>query len=110
MKKLYLVVDAEGIVVDVTETETPHFYCEVEDDAAVEEIKESLLLGSQVLKWENGCLYLVEVIADHDSYVPPDEFAALKAKVESLEKQIADLSVAIDNLNAMLGHGVDIEI
>lgn len=110
LKKIYLVLNDDKIVVDVTETETPHLYCEVEDEVTVEEIKESLQLSSQVLKWENDCLYLVEVIADHDNAVLEDEFVALQKRVAKVEKQVADLSVAIDNLNALLGHEAEIEI
>lgn len=112
-KMIFLVLDEHNIVVDVSETETPHIYCEVEDDVDIESIREFLELEKYVIKYDNDCLIIVEekIVIDHDTHIepPPDKVQQLIDEVAVLKQQVQDLQTAVDNLTVLLEHEVEID-
>lgn len=111
MKQIFLVLNENNHVIDIVESVTEHFYCDVEDGVTVDEIKESLQIGSQVLRWEDECLVAVdEYIADHDSFVPPDQLVEWTKLFKQMDERIKSLETAIHNLTGGVEHEVEIEI
>ena len=77
--KVYLRLNEVGVVLDITTEETEHLYCEVDEEASIEEIKELTGFNNSTLKWDNNCLIEVEV-----------------NKVDLLEKQVQALTEQLE--------------
>lgn len=112
MKKIYFKLDEENIVTEITEEETEHWYCDVDDDVELKTIVEVLELDKHPAKWESGCLILLtdEIVADHDSYVHVEKVESLEEYVKKLEERIKSLETAIHNITGGVEHEVEIEL
>ena len=81
MKNIYFELDTDNVVTVVTEEETPHLYCEVDDDVELDDIVTFLELDKYIMQFENDVLLIVGKRQSDDD---------LTKRIEMLEKQLAD--------------------
>ena len=81
MKNIYFEVNQENIVTAITEEETAHLYCEVEEDVSLNDIAKFIELDKYIMKFENNVLLIVGERQDEND---------LTKRIEALEKQLAD--------------------
>ncbi|HFI0463192.1 TPA: hypothetical protein ACGO1T_000536 [Streptococcus suis] len=102
-KKLYLILDKNNRVLDLTFEETEFFYQEVSADAALEEIRSITGIGELELIYENNCLIGAPTKAE-DKEIEKNVYL-LEQKIHQLTESIEMRDDLIQELALMVyGH------